>query len=331
MPKRIEKLKNDVVVYQTKSGALELRGDVSRATIWATQAQMADIFGVNPQAITKHLKHIYVEKELSKEATCSKMEQVQIEGGRTVKRNSEFYNLEAIISVGYRINSVLGTKFRQWATKTLREHIVKGYTINPKVIGRNYEAFQKAMSDIRLLLPKSAAVDTESVLELVNAFADTWLSLDAYDRDALPSKGVTKRRVRLTAEKLSLALSGFRSELIRKGEATELFGTERGKGNTEGIVGNVMQAFGGSDLYPTIEEKAAHLLYFMVKNHPFVDGNKRSGAYAFIWFLQSTGLLDTARITPPALTALTLFVAESDPKEKEKMVRLILALIARKR
>ena len=331
MMKKTEKQNNGVVVYQTKSGALELRGDVSRETLWATQAQMAEIFGVNPQAVTKHLKRIYAEKELSKSSTCSKMEQVRIEGERTVKRDTEFYNLEAIISVGYRINSVLGTKFRQWATKTLRGHIVKGYTINPKVVSRHYEEFQQAVADIRALLPAGAPIDTASVLELVNTFADTWLSLDAYDRDALPTKGTTKRRVALTAEKLSSALSCLKEELMRNGEATELFGTERGKGNVEGIVGNVLQAFGGSDLYPTIEEKAAHLLYFMVKNHPFVDGNKRSGAYAFVWFLRMARLLDTARLTPPALTALTLLVAESDPKDKDKMIRLILALLARRR
>jgi len=329
MPKKV---KNDnTIIYQTKSGALELRGDVSRETLWATQAQMAEIFGVTPQNITLHLKAIYREKELSESATCKEFLQVQKEGNREVRRQQKLYDLEAIISVGYRINSILGTKFRQWATKTLRGHITKGYTINPKVVSRHYEEFQKVVADIRTLLPSGAAIDTASVFELVNVFADTWFSLDAYDRDALPTKGATKRRVALTAEKLSSALSGLKGELVQKGEATEIFGTERGKGNVEGIVGNVLQAFGGSDLYPTIEEKAAHLLYFMVKNHPFVDGNKRSGAYAFVWFLRMAKLLDTARLTPPALTALTLLVAESDPKDKDRMIRLVLALLATKR
>lgn len=325
----MKKQKNDtVVIYQTKSGALELRGDFSRETMWATQAQLSEIFETERSVITKHLRNIFSDGELRKNSVCAKFAHTAADG-KTYQ--VDFYNLDVIISVGYRINSKKATLFRQWATKTLREYIVKGYAINPKMVGRHYEEFQRAVADIRALLPAGAAVDTASVLELVSTFADTWLSLDAYDRDALPLKGTTKRRVVLTAEKLSEALSGFKVELVRKGEATDLFGAERSMGNVSGIVGNVMQAFGGNDLYPTLEEKAAHLLYFMVKNHPFIDGNKRSGAYAFVWFLRQAKLLDTARMTPPALTALTLLVAESDPKEKDKMVRLVLALLAKKR
>ncbi|MEK9194888.1 MAG: virulence protein RhuM/Fic/DOC family protein [Patescibacteria group bacterium] len=325
--KKVLKRKNEVVVYQAKSGAIELRGDFGNETIWATQAEIARIFEVNPPAITKHIKNIYKEGELLSKATCSNLEQVREEGQRTVKRTLDTYNLDMLIAVGYRINSVVGTKFRQWATKTLRQHITKGYTINPSVVKKNYGEFQKAVENIRHLLPSGAGIDNASVVELMSAFADTWLSLAAYDEEKLPEKGVTKKSVALTGERLEQALVDFKFSLTAKGEITELFGVERHKQAVSGIVGNVMQSFGGTPVYNTVEEKAAHLLYFMVKNHPFVDGNKRSGAYSFIWFLNKAGALDRSKITPATLTALTLFVAESDAKHKEKMIRLILQLL----
>ena len=320
-------MQNDIVTYQAKSGALELRQDLEKETIWATQGEMARIFGVNPQAVTRHLQHIYKEKELSKKATCSKMEQVQIEGKRRVRRTVEAYNLDAIIAVGYRINSVVGTKFRQWATKMLRQHITDGYTINKARIVSHYQQFIEATKNIQQLLPDGATIDTSDVLELVNLFADTWLSLEAYDKNVLPTKGTTKKRVELTAETLAASLAELKVMLTQKGEATELFGAERAAGSVVGIVGNVMQSFGGKDLYETAEEKAAHLLYFIVKNHPFTDGNKRNGAYAFVWFLHQARILDTKRLTPPALTALTILVAESNPRDKEKIIHLVLTLL----
>ena len=237
------------------------------------------------------------------------------------------YNLDVILAIGYRTNSLRAIEFRKWATKTLRQHITKGYTLNPKVIKNNYIEFQKAIENIKQLLPVGSNIDHASVLELVSAFADTWLSLDAYDKDALQQKGATKKRVAMTAEKLAVSIADFKVILVDKGEATDLFATERNTGNIAGIVGNVMQSFGGNDLYSTVEEKAAHLLYFIVKNHPFVDGNKRSGAYAFVWFLRQAKILDMTRMTPPALTSLTLFIAESDPKHKEKMIKLVLQLL----
>jgi prophage maintenance system killer protein len=229
------------------------------------------------------------------------------------------------------VNSKKATHFRQWATKILKEHIQKGYTINRNRIDKNYNEFLKAVEDVKSLLPAGTAVDHDGVLELVSLFADTWLSLDAYDKDELATQGATKKKVALTSEKLCAALAVLKHELIAKGETTDLFGKERAKDSIEGIVGNVMQSFDGEDLYPSIEAKAAHLLYFIIKNHPFVDGNKRSGAYAFIWFLSKAKILDLTRITPPALTAITLLIAESDPKDKERMVGLVCALLARRK
>jgi prophage maintenance system killer protein len=168
----------------------------------------------------------------------------------------------------------------------------------------------------------------EDAMELIAMFADTWLSLDAYDKGTLPKGKLTKKKVALTAAQLAAALGELRTKL-QKGGAGELFGAERHAGSIEGIVGNIMQTYGGKELYQTPEEKAAHLLYFMVKNHPFVDGNKRSGAYAFVWYLRAAHILDTREITPSALTALTILVAESDPAHKDRIIGLILMLLSR--
>ena len=325
----MKKIKNEnkIVVYQNSSGAIELRGDIKNDTIWANRMQMAKIFGVNPQAISKHVNNIYIEKELNKKATSSKMELVQNESGRIVKRHVDIYNLDILIAVGYRINSVTGTKFRQWATKTLREHITKGYTINRKQITKNYDAFMKVVSNIENLLPEHVNLDSRAVLDLIKEFASTWVSLDSYDRELLKIKGVTKNDIKLNADELSLVISNLKDELIKKGETTELFAQERQRGSVEGIIGNIMQTFGGKPLYKTVEEKAANLLYFMVKNHPFIDGNKRSGAFAFIWFLRKAKAKGFRNIKPSTLTALTLFIAESNPKNKEQMVALVTQLL----
>jgi len=323
---RKKTIKNNIIVYQAKNGAIELRGDIAKETIWATIDQIADVFGRNKSVISRHLSNIFNEKELEKKSVVAKNATTAADG-KTYQ--VEYYNLDAIVSVGYRVNSKTATKFRQWATKTLRQHITKGYTINPGVIKKNYAEFQKAIENIRYLLPASTTIDHTSVLELISAFAQTWFSLNAYDKDRLATKGTTKKSITITSEKLSKALADFKNVLMKKGEATELFGRERNVGSIAGIVGTVMQTFDGKSVYPTVEEKAAHLLYFFVKDHPFTDGNKRSGAYAFVWFLHGAGILDRSNMTPPALTALTLFVAESNPKHKERMINVILQLLKR--
>ena len=313
----------DMVIYQTKSGAIEFRGDFAHETLWATQAQIAEIFGIERSVITKHIGNIYKENELKEKGTSAKIAQVQTEGKRTVERSVEHYNLDVILSVGYRVNSKTATRFRQWATKTLREHITKGYTINRRRIAKNYDAFMKSVSDIQALLPEHVVLDPKAILELIKEFSSTWVSLDAYDKETLTAFGSTKKAVKLTGAELTEAIASFRAELMRKGEATEIFAHERIAGSIEGVVGNVMQSFGGNAVYPTLEEKAAHLLYFMVKNHPFTDGNKRSGAFSFVWFLRKAGSKGSRNINPAALTALTLLIAESDPKKKELMVALV--------
>jgi len=323
----VKKLKNKIVIYQAPSGAIELRGDINHETIWATQAQIASAFSVDVRTINEHIQNIIKTKELTENATIRKFRIVQKEGKREVEREVKHYNLDMILSVGYRVNSKTATLFRQWATKTLRDHIVKGYTINRKQIAKNYDSFMRAISNIQNLLPEHITLDPKSVIELIKEFASTWVSIDAYDKETLISIGSTKKAVKFTGIELTEAIINLRSELIKKGEAMDIFAQEREHGSIAGIVGNVMQSFGGQDVYKTLEEKAAHLLYFMVKNHPFVDGNKRSGAFAFIWFLRKTKIKTMRNINPNVLTALTLLVAESDPKKKDIMVALITQML----
>lgn len=324
MPKK--QAKRGLVLYQAKSGAIELKGDFTQETLWASLDQIASVFERDKSVISRHIKNIFKEGELSRSSVVAFFATTATDG-KTYQ--VEYFNLDVIISVGYRVNSKKATQFRQWATKTLRQHITEGYTINRAWVGKNYDAFLKAVEDVRALLPAGMKADTGSILELVRLFADTWMSLDAYDREKLDLAKPTKKKVTLTSAKLIEAIAVLKNELIHKREATELFAQERTRQALEGIVGNVMQAMGGRDVYPSIEGKAAHLLYFIVKNHPFVDGNKRTGAYAFVWFLQMARLLDTKRLTPAALTALTLLIAESHPRDRDKMIKLVMLLIGR--
>lgn len=318
--------KNKVAIYQTAKGSLELQGDVKHETIWATQAQISELFEVERSVITKHIRNIIKDGELDQNRVCAKFAHTA-EDGKIYQ--VQFYNLDIILAVGYRANSVKAIAFRQWATKTLRAYIVDGYAINRSRVQKNYDTFMEAVAGVKALLPAGTMVDNESVLELITLFSDTWLSLEAYDTDRLIKKGSTKKDAKLTSAALKEALVELKSELMRKGEATDLFGVDRHGDSVVGIVGDVMQSFGGKPLYPTVEERAAHLLYFIVKNHPFTDGNKRSGAYAFIWYLRKAGILDTTRITPPALTALTLLVAETESKQKDRTINLILQILKR--
>jgi prophage maintenance system killer protein len=316
-----------LAIYQAENGAIELRGDVTGETLWATQSQIATIFGVNSQAITKHVKNIYEANELDELSTCSKMEQVQYEGERRILRQVKHYNLDMLISIGYRINSGRATRFRIWATQTLKQFIAKGYAFDKKRIEQHYDGFLQAVKDIQILIGTDPQLQNSHVLDLVNVFAYTWFSLDAYDKNAFTAVHSTIKSVSVNAQELTQALQELKDELLTKGEATDIFAVERMKNALEGILGNVMQSFGGEDVYPTLEEKAANLLYLIVKNHPFIDGNKRSGAFGFIWFLEKAKILNVHVITPSALTALTLLIAQSDSKDKDRMVQLVIMLM----
>lgn len=316
----------EMLIYQSKTGKIEFRGDLQKDTVWGSLNQIAELFERDKSVISRHIKNIFKSNELQLDSTVAKIATVQKEGKREIVREIEYFNLDMILSIGYRVDSKQATQFRIWATKTLKQHLLEGYTINKKQLVKNYQKFQKTLENIKTLLPDDKSVGAKDTLELISVFANTWFSLEAYDSEKFPKKGWTKKQVSFTAEELNKALDNLKQELIAKKQATGLFGQERSKDAVGGIIGNIFQSFAGQDLYPTIEEKSAHLLYFIVKNHPFTDGNKRSGAFAFIWFLRRASKLPSS-LTPEALTALTLLVAESNPRDKDKMTGLILLLL----
>ena len=313
------------LIYQAKDGEIQLNADIKNQNIWASQAQIVDIFKIDQSVASRHIKNIFKDNEIDKKSNMQKMHIANSD------KPVVFYSLDVILAVGYRTNSKTAIEFRKWATKVLKSYLLEGVAINKKLISQNYQKFSQALKDIKTILPKNNHIATENILDLVSDFAQTWLSLDAYDKDQLESKGSTTRKIKLDAKELELGIASLKTTLLKNNEATEIFAKERNLGSLEGIIGNIMQSFGGEDVYQTLEEKAGHLLYFIVKNHPFIDGNKRSGAFAFIWFLQKNNLLNQNKISPQALTAITLLVAQSNPQEKDKMIGLILTLLKKEK
>jgi prophage maintenance system killer protein len=319
----------EVIVYQAPDGQVRVDVRLERETVWLTQAQMAELFGRERSVVTKHIRNAFQEGELDSGATSAKFAQVQTEGGRAVSREVDHYNLDVIISVGYRVKSLRGTQFRIWATTTLREHLVRGYTLNERRLAERglLEARQTLDLLARTLKNQELVDDTgRAVLELIVGYADTWRLLLEYDEDRLalppgvrPSKGV------LDLARASSAIADFKRELMARGEATPLFGNPRGEA-LDAILGSIEQTMFGEPLYRSREEKAAHLLYFVIKDHPFSDGNKRIGSFLFMLYLQQEGMAH--RLNPQALTALALLIAESASSSKDLMVRLIMNLLA---
>ncbi len=319
---------NNLIIYQNESGELELNIDNKQSTIWANLNQIAKLFNRDKSVISKHIKNVFKTGELEEKQAVAFFATVQKEGEKTVERNITYYNLDLILSVGYRVNSKQATKFRQWATKILKSYMTDGYSINKNKVKENYNNFLKSINDIKLLISKeNIDIKSNDIIDLIKSFADTWLSLDKYDRDDLPTTGNIEISVKIEAKLFEKDLQILKNKLINNKEATTFFAMEREKGNLENIFCNIFQSFGGVDVYGTIEEKASNLLYFMVKNHPFIDGNKRSGAYSFIWFLQKNNILNINKINSQTLTILTILIAESNPKDKEKMIGLILQLL----
>ncbi|WP_404296374.1 RhuM family protein [Halomonas sp.] len=322
-----------IVIYQEVGQAVEVRLDAQHDTVWLTQEQLTLVLDVQKAAISKHLSNIYKSGELDREATVSKMETVRLEGGREVRRSLEHYNLDAIISVGYRVNSRRAVQFRQWATRVLREHLTQGWTLNRQRFEENARELEAAMALVRKTAG-SLALDTASgrgLVDIVTRYAQTFLLLQRYDEGLLTEPRAQAGGRLPSLEEARTALASLKAELIGRGEATELFARERGDG-LDSLLGNLDQTVFGEPAYPSVEAKAAHLLYFVIKNHPFADGNKRSAAYLFVDFLyRNDRLLDDkgeAVINDVGLAALTLLIAESDPANKETMIRLIMNMLA---
>jgi len=332
--KQDEFKKGEILIYQTKEGPnLEVR--LEENTVWLTLNQIASLFEVQKAAVSKHIKNIFNSNELDPSSTVSKMETVQLEGDRWVKRTLTYYNLDMIISVGYRVNSKRATQFRIWATKVLREHIIKGYTINENRLlqAQNHiKELQETISFFQEKVKNEILVGQEQeILNLLSHYSKTLELLERYDKAKVPLIQKTKSTYILTYEDANEVINQIKKELIYKNEASELFGKEVGD-KFKGILGNIYQTFSGNELYPSLEEKAAHLLYFIIKDHPFVDGNKRIASFLFIYFLNKNNFLyrnsGEKKINDNALTTLALLIAVSDPKDKDRLIKIITNLIA---
>lgn len=320
----------EVILYQSEEGKSALDVHLKDETVWLTLNQIADLFERDKSVISRHFRHVFQSGELSRETTVAKNATVQNEGDRQVTRQVEYYNLDAIISVGYRVNSKRGTQFRIWATSVLKDHLVRGYSLNQQRLA------EKGVDEVRQVLRLLAGTleshnlvsdEGRAVLEVVNRYARTWQLLLQYDEDKLPVPA-TKHDVRaaLEIDQARQAIVTLKNDLLTRGEATDLFGQERGHG-LAGLIGAVQQSFGGRDLYPSVEEKAAHLLYFVIKDHPFSDGNKRIGSFLFLLFLKTNGLLEAGGFDNRALVALALLTAASESGQKGILIRLIMNLI----
>lgn len=322
-----------IVIYENADQVVEVRLDADKETVWLTQDQMTSIFDVQKAAVSKHLKNIYQDGELEREATVSILETVRIEGKRQVTRQLEHYNLDAIISVGYRVNSRRAVKFRQWATRILRDHLIQGWTLNRQRFEENAQELEAALTLVRKAA-QSPALDTDSgrgLVDIVSRYAQTFLLLQRYDEGLLTDPQSQAGGTLPSVKEARSALDGLKSELMARGEATELFARDRGDGLAS-LLGNLDQSVFGEPAYPSVEAKAAHLLYFVIKNHPFSDGNKRSAAFLFVDFLHRNHRLFNASgepvINDVGLAALTLLVAESNPVNKDTMIRLVMNMLA---
>ncbi len=323
----------EVILYQAKDGRTNLEVRLEQDTVWLTQAQMANLFDTERSVITKHINNILKSKELDRNSVCAKFAHAAADGKNYA---TQFYTLDMIISVGYRVNSKRGTQFRVWATQVLRDHILQGYTLNEQRLKAEVSRLSELHNAVdvmrRILAEKAVSGDeAQGLLKVITDYALALRLLDQYDHQQLRFHGTTETtRFVLTYETAMDAISRMQQTM---GELTGgLFGREKDKGLAAAI-GAVNQTFGGRDVYPSIEEKAAHLLYFVVKNHAFVDGNKRIAAFLFIWYLDSNRILYRAdggkRLADNALVALTLLIAESKPVEKDIICKVIVNLINR--
>lgn len=323
----------ELVIFQEAGQPVEVKLDVKRDTVWMSQRQMADLFETSTDNVGLHLKNIFSDGELSEAATTEDSSVVRQEGKRQVSRNVKHYNLDAIISLGYRVSSKRAVLFRQWATRTLREHLTQGYTLNKQRFEANARELEAALQLVRKAAAGEALTSDQGrgLVDVIARYAQTFLLLQRYDEGLLAEPQVVAGGRLPTLAEARAALEGLKADLMGRGEATALFAQDRGDG-LAALLGNLDQTVFGEPAYPSVEAKAAHLLYFVIKNHPFSDGNKRSAAFLFVDFLnRNARLLDDAGnpvINDIGLAALALLVAESDPAQKETMIRLIMNMLA---
>ena len=322
-------MENQIEIFQSSNGEIEFSSDSTNDTIWGSLDQIAKLFARDKSGISRHIKNILENKELEEISTVAKIATVQKEGNRAVKRDIEYYNLDMIISIGYRVDSKEATLFRKWATSVLKTYLLNGYAINEKKVTKAKELFNNLKQTIDFLANKEVGQEKE-ILTLLKSYTKTLSLLENYDKSSIEDFSGSSSSYELTCSKAKDVLKELKTSLMQKGEATKLFANEKDD-QLAGIVGNLYQTFGGDELYPSIEDKATHLLYFIIKDHPFIDGNKRSAAFLFIYFLDRCNYLYKAngekKINDNALTTLTLLVANSDPKEKDVLIKLIKHLL----
>ena len=310
-------MKNEIVLFEAKDGSFAMPVQVKAETVWLTQAQMAQLFNKDRTVIGRHIRNAIADGEIDSETMCAKFAHVGKDADQTYW--TEVYNLEVIISVGYRVKSQRGVEFRRWATRVLKEYIVRGYALNRerlKQLGQAVEVMKRV----------SNSLDTEQVLDVVKTYSSALDLLDGYDHQTIAKPKAKGRSVELTYEECRRFIDGMKFSAD-----SALFGNEK-DGSFKSALGAVYQSFGGKDLYPSAQEKAANLLYLVTKNHGFSDGNKRIAAGLFLYFLKRNRLLlrkdGSKRIAPHTLVALTVMIAESKPQEKEMMVNLVMTFLA---
>lgn len=318
-----------IQIFTSEDGKAQLEVALEQDTVWLSQAQMAELYDTSADNVGLHLKNIFLEAELVESATTEDFSVVRQEGKREVRRRIKHYNLDAIISVGYRVSSKRATQFRKWATDLLKQYLVQGYTLNQRRLTERGIEFEQAVNLLSRTLTNQGLVSTEgeAVARVISDYARSWSLLQGYDEQQLAELNIKQSDMHsLGLEEALKAISELKRTLISKGEATELFGQVRGDGLTSALA-TIEQGFGDELFYPNVATRAAHLLYFVIKNHPLADGNKRCGSFLFLWYLRRNAAL-LARpveqlINDNTLVALALLVAESLPDQKTLMIRLI--------
>ena len=327
---RPQKMNNAIEIYSSLDGSIQLNVKLENDTVWLTQSQMAELFGVDRTSIVRHIRNIYKSEELDQNSTCAKNAQVRIEGHRSILREIPYYNLDMIISVGYRVNSKNATSFRRWATSVLKQYLIKGYAINQQIKLDRYNELKDVVRLMSRTVGLQEKVTSEEYGGLFNVISDYVYALDTldhYDYQSLSIQKTTKEEpFRATYENAMEAINALKEKF----GGSQWFANEKDD-SFKSSIGQIYQTFGGEDLYPSVEEKAAMLLYLVVKNHSFSDGNKRIAAMLFLWFLNNNHVLYAEdghkRIADNTLVALTLMIAESRTEEKDVMVKVVVNLI----
>lgn len=327
---------SEVIVFKPEKGQTEFQVilDEAHDTVWATEQQIMDLFGKARRTIGAHIQNIYDEGELDKNSTWREFRQVQKEGNRDVSRKISAYNLDVIISVGYRVKSTVGIEFRKWATKKLKEHLIKGYTVNKELLKNEKEKVVSLQRELHMLhqeLFETQKTLAEGILAIISHYSKSFELLDKYDRDELPSDNLREEIIyTIQYDEVKQAIKKLKSDLIKKKEASELFGNEK-DGSFKGILGSISQTVFGELAYPSVEAQAVQLLYSIIKGHPFSDGNKRIGAFIFVWFLEQNkhhlNKIGERKVNDNTLVTLALTVAQSPPEQRGNIQKLIMNII----